>query len=141
MKVLVADPIDKSGVEALQAKVKVDVKTGLKPDELKSIIGNYDALIVRSETRATADIIDADPPEGFVYVKDVSEKTGKSSTTGKDWTLYIVKFSDGREASTFDGPISITAKAAMASHVAVIPTLQPSGKGQGKWNLVNLLRA
>lgn len=59
MKVLVADPIDKQGIEMLQAKVKVDVKTGLKPDELKKIIGDYDALIVRSETQVTPDIIQA----------------------------------------------------------------------------------
>jgi D-3-phosphoglycerate dehydrogenase len=59
MKVLVADPIDKAGVEVLQAKVKVDVKTGLKPEELKTIIGNYDAIIVRSETQVTPEIIQA----------------------------------------------------------------------------------
>lgn len=57
MKVLVADPIDKAGIEMLKAKVEVDVKTGLKPEELKSIIGNYEALIVRSETQVTPDII------------------------------------------------------------------------------------
>ena len=59
MKVLIADPVDKAGIEALQAHAEVDVKTGLKPEELKSIIGDYDALVVRSETQATAEIIEA----------------------------------------------------------------------------------
>ncbi len=59
MKVLVADPIAKEGIELLQRHVKVDVKTGLKPEELKSIIGEYDALIVRSETQVTPEIIEA----------------------------------------------------------------------------------
>ena len=59
MKVLVADPIDKSGIEILQAGVQVDVKTGLKPEELKSIIADYDAIVVRSETKVTKDIIEA----------------------------------------------------------------------------------
>ncbi len=59
MKVLVADPIDKAGIEALKAEVEVDVKTGLKPDELISIIGDYDGMVVRSETRVTADVIKA----------------------------------------------------------------------------------
>ncbi len=59
MKVLIADPVDKAGIEALQAHVEVDVKTGLRPEELKSIIGDYDALVVRSETQATAEIIEA----------------------------------------------------------------------------------
>ncbi len=60
MKVLVSDNISSKGVEILRkAGLDVDVKTGLKPDELKSIIGEYHALIVRSATKATAEIIDA----------------------------------------------------------------------------------
>ena len=35
----------------------MDVKTGLSKDELAAIIGDYDALAVRSETKVTADII------------------------------------------------------------------------------------
>ncbi|MBM3166814.1 MAG: phosphoglycerate dehydrogenase [Chloroflexi bacterium] len=59
MKVLVADPLAEEGVEVLKRQAEVDVKLKLKPEELKSIIGDYDALIVRSETKATADIIEA----------------------------------------------------------------------------------
>ena len=59
MKVLVADPVDKAGIDVLKAHIDVDVKVGLKPDELKSIIGDYEALIVRSETQANAEIIKA----------------------------------------------------------------------------------
>ena len=57
MKILVADPVAKEGIEALKAQAEVDIKLGLKPEELKSIIGDYEALVVRSETKATADII------------------------------------------------------------------------------------
>src|SRR5208337_5547012 len=60
MKVLVSDNISSKGVEILRnAGLTADVKTGLKPDELKSIIGDYHALIVRSATKATSEIIDA----------------------------------------------------------------------------------
>ncbi|MBM3148891.1 MAG: phosphoglycerate dehydrogenase [Chloroflexi bacterium] len=59
MKVLVADPMAEEGIEVLKRQVEVDVKLKLKPEELKSIIGDYEALIVRSETKATADIIEA----------------------------------------------------------------------------------
>ena len=60
MKVLVSDSISPHGVEILKkAGLEVDVRTGLKPEELKSIIGDYDALIVRSATKATAEIIEA----------------------------------------------------------------------------------
>ena len=58
-KVLVADPIASDGVEMLRAHAEVDVKTGLSPAELIDIVGEYDALVVRSETRATAEVIEA----------------------------------------------------------------------------------
>jgi len=56
-KVLVADPIAPEGIEILKTVAEVDVKTGLPKDELAAIIGDYDALAVRSETKVTADII------------------------------------------------------------------------------------
>jgi len=59
LKVLIADPIADEGVEILRAVSGVDIKPGLKPEELAGIIGDYDALIVRSQTQVTADIIKA----------------------------------------------------------------------------------
>lgn len=59
MKVLVSDPIAQEGIDILRSKVEVDVKTGQKPEDLKAMIGDYDALIVRSETKVTAEIIKA----------------------------------------------------------------------------------
>ena len=56
-KVLVADPIAPEGIEILRTVADVDVKTGLSKDELAAIIGEYDALAVRSETKVTAEII------------------------------------------------------------------------------------
>lgn len=59
MKVLIADPIAKEGIEALKSEAEVDIKLGLKPEELRDIVSSYEALVVRSETRVTADIIRA----------------------------------------------------------------------------------
>ncbi len=60
MKVLVADPMAHIGVEILQkAGLEVDVNTGLKPGELKAVIGQYDGLIVRSATKLTPDLLEA----------------------------------------------------------------------------------
>ena len=56
-KVLVSDPIAPEGIEILKKVAEVDVKTGLTKDELAAIIGDYDALAVRSETKVTADIL------------------------------------------------------------------------------------
>ncbi|NES99841.1 MAG: phosphoglycerate dehydrogenase [Sphaerospermopsis sp. SIO1G2] len=58
-KVLVSDPIDKAGLDILSQVATVDVKTGLKPAELEEIIGDYDALMIRSGTRVTPEIIEA----------------------------------------------------------------------------------
>ena len=60
-KILVSDPLAQEGVDILK-KVKefqVDVKHKLPPEELKKIIKDYDALLVRSETKVTKDIIEA----------------------------------------------------------------------------------
>ena len=60
MKVLVADEISKSGVEMLKAQgYQVDVKTGMKEDELVKVIKDYDVLLVRSATKATKRVIQA----------------------------------------------------------------------------------
>ncbi len=59
MKVLIADALSDKAVEILRsAELTVDTKTGLKGVELQAIISDYDALIVRSATKATKDIID-----------------------------------------------------------------------------------
>jgi D-3-phosphoglycerate dehydrogenase / 2-oxoglutarate reductase len=59
-KVLIADSLSPRAVAIFKERgVDVDVKTGLKPDELKAIIGDYDGLAVRSATKVTADIMSA----------------------------------------------------------------------------------
>lgn len=58
-KVLVSDPIDQAGIDILSQVATVDVNTGLKPAELIEIIGQYDALMIRSGTRVTQEIIEA----------------------------------------------------------------------------------
>jgi D-3-phosphoglycerate dehydrogenase len=59
-KILVSDPISDEGLKVLTSTegMTVDVKTGLPEDELVKIIGEYDALLVRSGTKVTAKIIE-----------------------------------------------------------------------------------
>ena len=60
MKVLASDKIAESGLKKLKdAGFEVDMKTGLSEDELVKIIPEYDALVVRSETKVTSKIIEA----------------------------------------------------------------------------------
>ena len=60
-RVLVSDPISDKGVDALRSspEISVDVNTGLKPEELLKIIGDYHGLVVRSETKVTAEVFAA----------------------------------------------------------------------------------
>ncbi len=58
-KILVADPIAKDGIDILASEAEVDVRPGMSPAELIRAIGGYHALVVRSETRVTAEIFDA----------------------------------------------------------------------------------
>src|SRR5687767_14800946 len=52
-RVLVSDKLDKKGLAILQKAdgISVDDKPGLKPEDQHKIIGDYDALIVRSATK------------------------------------------------------------------------------------------
>jgi D-3-phosphoglycerate dehydrogenase / 2-oxoglutarate reductase len=59
-KVLISDELSQAAIDIFKARgVDVDFKPGLKKDELIAIIGGYDGLAVRSNTKATADVIAA----------------------------------------------------------------------------------
>ncbi|MBD3560595.1 phosphoglycerate dehydrogenase, partial [Planktothrix sp. FACHB-1355] len=58
-KVLVSDSIDQAGIDILSQVAQVDVKTGLPAEELIRIIPEYNALMIRSETRVTKAVIEA----------------------------------------------------------------------------------
>ena len=59
MRVLVSDNLGQAGIDLFEAAsgIDVDVNTGLDPDELKSIIGSYDALVIRSATKVTEELL------------------------------------------------------------------------------------
>ena len=60
MKVLVAEKIADGGIELLKkAGHEVDVKLELTPEELIAVIPDYEALIVRSATQASREVIEA----------------------------------------------------------------------------------
>jgi len=59
MKILVAEPLGKEGLERLQAEHEVEVKTGLSPEELRAAVADVDALVVRSQVQADASVIAA----------------------------------------------------------------------------------
>lgn len=60
-KVLVSDKLPQEGLAVLEQDpdIEVDVKTGLPPEGLKAIIGQYDGMVIRSGTKLTADVLSA----------------------------------------------------------------------------------
>lgn len=58
-RVLVSDAVDHSGLDILRSVADVDVKTKLPEDQICEIVGDYDALVVRSGTQVTERIIQA----------------------------------------------------------------------------------
>ena len=59
-KVLISDALSPRAVDIFKQRgIETDMKVGLKPEEIKAIIGNYDGLAIRSATKATADLLSA----------------------------------------------------------------------------------
>ncbi len=58
-RVLVSDNLSEEGIIKLREFADVDVLLDLSKDELKARIADYDALVVRSGTKATKEIIEA----------------------------------------------------------------------------------
>jgi D-3-phosphoglycerate dehydrogenase len=61
MKIIVTDEVSPEGLALLtqEPRIHLDVKLGLKKDELLAIIGNYDAIITRSGTQVDRDLLDS----------------------------------------------------------------------------------
>jgi len=58
-KILVSDPLAEEGLEVLRQDAEVEVKTDLTPPQLVETIGQYEAIVVRSATKVTAEVIEA----------------------------------------------------------------------------------
>lgn len=60
MKVLAADGVSAKGIDLMrEAGLEVDVRDKISADELLAAIGDYDALIVRSASKVTKDVLAA----------------------------------------------------------------------------------
>lgn len=63
-RILITEPLALAGVELLRRELpqaRIDERFGLAPVQLRAPIGEYSALIVRSETRVTGDLLAAAP--------------------------------------------------------------------------------
>jgi D-3-phosphoglycerate dehydrogenase len=58
-KILVADGLEEIGIQILQDAAQVDNRSGISPEELFEVIDTYEAIIVRSRTKLTPELITA----------------------------------------------------------------------------------
>jgi D-3-phosphoglycerate dehydrogenase / 2-oxoglutarate reductase len=59
MRVLVTEPLSEAGLDLLRRDFQVDVRPELATGDLVGVIAPYDALVVRSQTKVTANVIEA----------------------------------------------------------------------------------
>ncbi len=62
MKILVCDPMESSAIERMRAAgLTVDVREDITPEELNTVLKDYDGMVVRSRTKVRAPLIDLAP--------------------------------------------------------------------------------
>jgi D-3-phosphoglycerate dehydrogenase len=127
MKVLVSDPIAPKGIEILKkAGLFVDVKTGMKPEELKAVIGDYHGLIIRSATKVTADVIEAATSLKVIgRAGSGLDNVDKGAATKKG--IVVMNTPGGNTMTTAEHTIAL-----MFSMARLIPQASASMK-QGAW--------
>ena len=127
MKVLVSDSISPKGIEILKkAGLKVDVKTGLSPEKLKAEIDKYDALIIRSATKVTADILNsAEKLRVIGRAGSGLDNVDKVAATKKG--IVVMNTPGGNTITTAEHTIAL-----MLSMARQIPQATSSMKA-GKW--------
>ena len=59
MRILVVEPLAREGIEILRASHEVDERLGLPREEIIAMLPDYDALVVRSQVKADAEMIAA----------------------------------------------------------------------------------
>jgi D-3-phosphoglycerate dehydrogenase len=59
VRVLVTERLSDAGLDVLRGDFQVDVRTELAKGDLAAEIAPYEALIIRSATQVTADVLEA----------------------------------------------------------------------------------
>ena len=125
-KILVSDKLSAEGVEILKRAGQVDVKTGLTEDQLAEIIGDYDALAVRSATKATAKIIEAAGKMKIIGRAGVGvDNIDVAAATKKG--IVVVNSPEGNTIAAAEQTIALLM--ALARHT----TLAAASMREGKW--------
>ena len=129
MKILVTDSLAPEGLEVFTNAegFEVDVKLGLKPDDLKKICESYDGWVIRSGTKITAELIEAAKNLQVIGRAGVGyENIDADAATKKG--IVVMNTPGGNNVTT--GEHTVALMMALARH---IPQAVASLKS-GKWD-------
>jgi D-3-phosphoglycerate dehydrogenase len=129
VKILVSDKLADEGLAILKAEpgFEVDVKTGLPPDQLKAILGGYDGIVIRSDTKLTAAVLAA--PGGLKVIARAGVGVDNVDLpTATKHGIVVMNAPDGNTLST--------AELALALMFAVSRQVVPAAASvkQGQWD-------
>jgi len=129
MKILVSDSLAPQGLEVFKnaGGFEVDVRLGLKPDELKKICADYDGWVIRSGTKITAPLIEAAKNLKVIGRAGVGYENIDVDAASKKGVV-VMNTPGGNNVTTGEHTISLML--ALARH---IPQAVASLKG-GKWD-------
>ncbi|MFI5252309.1 MAG: phosphoglycerate dehydrogenase [Bacteroidota bacterium] len=126
-RILISDSIDSQCADIFREEgFEVDINTGLDSAGLKAVIGNYEALVVRSSTKVTSEIINAG-----VHLKIIGRAGAGVDNIDVDAAtrkgIIVMNTPGGNTVSTAEHTISI-----MLSLARKIPQADQSVK-RGEW--------
>ena len=130
-RILVSDKLSDLGLDVFRnagEEIELDYRPGLgkKPDELKEIIGNYDAMAIRSGTQVTADLIAAAPKLKVVGRAGIGVDNIDRDAASKNG-IVVMNTPDGNVITTAEHAISL-----ICSLCRKIPQATASMRS-GKW--------
>ena len=131
MKVLVTDKINESAGKIIEPAAEVDFLPTMSEEELVKVIPNYDALMVRSQTKVTANIINAGVNLKIIGRAGVGvDNIDLEAATQKG--IIVVNSPDGNTMAASEHTIALML--AMARNVAPAATSTKEGKWErGKY--------
>lgn len=125
MKVLVTDKINEAAGRIIEAAAQVDFLPTMSEDELIKIIGEYDALMVRSQTKVTPKIIEAGKNLKIIGRAGVGvDNIDLEAATQRG--IIVVNSPDGNTMAAAEHTIALML--AMARNIAPAATSTKEGK-------------
>ena len=126
-KIIVTDKLNEAGLNILRQVGDVDYKPGISADDLKKIIKDYNALLIRSGTKVTKEIIDACSKEMKIIGRAGVGVDNVDLNAATEKGIIVVNSPEGNTTAAAEHTIAM-----MMSLARLIPVADASLK-KGEW--------